>query len=60
MPANHDTLLKDIDVQDVSMVVGVRREDKSLDIGALFGKPFDLRGPGPSPDQAQALQTGLA
>jgi hypothetical protein len=49
MPANNDTLLKDIDVQDVSMVVGVRREDESLDVGALFGKPFYLRGSGPKP-----------
>jgi hypothetical protein len=40
IPANNDTLLKDVDVQDVSMVVGVRREDKSLDVGALLGKPF--------------------
>jgi hypothetical protein len=53
-PANNDTLLKDIDVQDVLMVVGVRGKDKSLDVGTLFGKPFYLRGPGPSPSQAQA------
>jgi hypothetical protein len=53
-PTNNDTLLKDIDVQDVLMVVGVRGKDRSLDVGTLFGKPFYLRGPGHGPSQAQA------
>jgi hypothetical protein len=40
VPANNNTLLKDINVQDVSTVVGVWHEDKSRDVGALFGKPY--------------------
>ncbi|KAJ8597733.1 hypothetical protein M405DRAFT_298330 [Rhizopogon salebrosus TDB-379] len=31
--ANNDTLLKDVDLQGVSMAASVRREDKSRDAG---------------------------
>jgi hypothetical protein len=64
MPANNDTLLKDVDVQGVSMVVGVRREDKSLYVGALLGKPFTSEAlaqaqakprPNPSPPNGPGL-----
>ncbi|KAG0700314.1 hypothetical protein DFH29DRAFT_876653 [Suillus ampliporus] len=39
-PVDDDDLLQDVNVQDVSEATTVRREDKSHDVGAFFGKSY--------------------